>query len=691
MDYTQALTDSEVVSQLITSLVTYQTDVTERNNYIDKRDRYLYGDGLFENLVIPDGFDQTLYNYLRPITQIHATQFMQDGFGVYSHYQASTADSADPNDPQAVQVQDVQKLQNKMAETRAWAKKDFIDAMVRDNGGTRLWTDGAQVGSDYGSTLYQMWWDGDATKVRIQLIESIQNWFPVWSDTNFRERMGDAYVTQVNPIKANQQWQDKIPQGGFPTSYAGEPLTTIQGTTSTLTASAGETVSSAQTRRPMVTVFNYTGYLTRVCEKNGEYYRCDDGDESMLSFKAVGNTVVDKIVKENEMPRFYYIPNSVVPRRPYGESDLPEAALQINETILQAKSDQITRANKVLYPIIQAIGFENGTIPPRNQREMTMVPMQPGQQFLPVQFDTQGVEYDRIIGDLMNDLLKISRVPRVLFDDPEVTLNSNQALLTSMRPILDVVSRKQAIWEPIVTKMFDDALELAALHNETVKEIVTQDEGNYLYVRWPSSLRKDDPTHQAMLINDLHAGAISIRTYLEKRGEQAQEEINRVAASMESPTEAAMQSGMLGTLAHYTIMKAQGIPPEGIIQPHVSIKADMTPQQEANLADSYGWNKGPYGSSIGPQGNDGQHANDNYINAPVMGGNQSTLTNTTLPPNGIPGPSQTPPGPGSQPGPMVTPGQNVPGSSPMSMPGSGAAPVTAGGAVNQHNQRRGRR
>lgn len=683
-NYTKPLDDAYVVSKLITNLINYQTDVVERNQYIDKRDRYLYGDGLFETVLIPDGFDQTLYNYLRPITQIHATQFMQDPFSIYANYRSQTAEGADPNNEQEVQTQEVQKLENTESQVKAWGKKDAWDAIVRDNGGHELWVEGAQTGSDYGSTLYQTWWDDDAKKVRIQLLESIQNWFPIWSDTNFRERIGDAYVTQIAPVIANGQYQSKIPQGGFPVSYAGEPLTTIQGATSTLTASAGETVSSASTRRPMVTVFNFTGKLPGLCERDGEYFDCAPGDETKVSFKAVGNAIVEKISNVEHMPKFYYIPNSIVPRRPYGESDIPEAALQINATIIQAKSDQLTRANKVLYPIIQAIGFEDGTVPPRNQREMTIVPMEPGQEFKPVMFDSQGIEIDRIIADLLTDLLKVTRLPRVLFDDPTVSLNSNQALLTSLRPMTDVVTRKQRLWEPILTQMANDCLKMAALHDDTIAQLL-EDDTSYLYIAWPSILRKDDPAHQALLINDLHAGAISIRTYMERRGIQdVSEEINRVAAGMDNPTEAAMQSGMLGTIAHFTIQKANGIPPWGYIVPKVSLRGDLSPEQEYNMADNYQWNSGPAGGAMGPQGNDGTRANDNFINAPVMAGSQSTLVNTQAQP--IPGQPQ-----GGQPAAQMTPGQNQPGSQPMSMPGSGAPAVTPQGAMAQGMQRRGRR
>ena len=682
MDKTK-LSDSEVVSKLIANLTQFQTDVVERNQYIDKRDRYLYGDGLMEEVSIPDGYDMTMYNYLRPITQIHATQLMQEEFGIYSYYDVDDQFVQDGKaDDQQADEQKIaaQRLSNKAAEVKAWAKKDAIDAMIRDNGGHKIFVDGAQVGADYGSTLYQMWYEPKGKKIRIQLIESIQNWFPVWSDDNFRERVGDAYITQINPILAYQMYQDKVPEGGsFATSYSGEPLTTIQGTTTTLSASAGQTVSGSSTRRPMVTRIDYTGYLPNVCYEGGSFYSCKNGDETMISFKAVGNVIVQQITEQKLMPKFYYIPNSTVPRRPYGESDIPESALQLNGTIMQTKSNQLTRASKIIFPIIQAIGFENGSIPPRNNKEITIVPMQQGQEFRPVVFDTQSVEYERILKDLMGDLLQVTRVPRVLFDDPTVTLNSNQALLTSLRPMTDVVTKKQKNWEPVLTGMFDDALKLAAEYDPAMKQLM-QDDTTYLYMRWPSALRKDDPAHQVMLLNDFHAGLISPQTYMESRGvRDVNEELNRIRAAMDDPYTAAMMGAQLGTLAHYRILEKEGIPSYGVNLPHITLRGDIAPQEVANMGHNYGWDQGPYGAGIGPVGHEGEKANEAWLNGAVQG----------LPAGGI-NPAAPQSGGAAQ-GPMATPGQNQPGAQPMSQPGSGATAVSPGGAIAQTNQRRGRR
>jgi hypothetical protein len=94
------------------------------------------------------------------------------------------------------------------------------------------------------------------------------------------------------------------------------------------------------------------------------------------------------------------------------------------------------------------------------------------------------------------------------------------------------------------------------------------------------------------------------------------------------------------------------------------------------MASQMGWDQGPYGPGIGPQGNAGLAANDNFLNAGMVNGNAFD--------GGMPNIKQP------NPAPQATPDQNQPGSQPMSQPGSGASTTTPEGAVNQINQNQGR-
>jgi hypothetical protein len=711
------LSDEEIISKLQGNLVNYRTDIAERNTYIDTRDRYLYGDGLWEELNIPDGFDQTFYNYLRRITEIHANELMGEPFGIYSWFGTDNL-SAMPGQKPDPQKDQMTQIENQLRETKARGRKDAIEGIIRDNGGYRLFNDGAQVGSDYGSTLYQMWFDKEEGRIRLELIESIQNWFPVWADNSFRTRIGDAYISQIAVETANTKYGKYLPtdQAGFPTSYAGDPLINLQGSSSTMTNQQGQTTSSASTRRPMVTVYNYTGILPNVAyDKQGNFIEVAPGKEQKLSFKVVGNVVVEKITKEDYMPSFYYIPNRPVPRRPYGESDVPQAALEINATILQLKSDQHTLANKELFPMLKGHNYENASLPKRKQREAGFIPMAADQDVSVLAMPTNNLsEYARIIQDRMHDLLAITAVPATLFYDPETNHPSSTALMTSMRPMLSVVQRKQKVWEPILRQMFEDALKLAAKFDKSVKELVTDDEDWYLYVRWPSALRKEDPAHQAMLINDLRAGVKSVQTYMEERGYiNPDQEIYRIGQDLKDKVRAGILGGKLGELAQFAIFEALGIPLWGFNQPHISLKGDLTPQQEGNMGAMQGWNTPdqPFGASIGPQGLAGERANENEINQGFVTGGTQPYAKYGMPTGSTPGQPINPTQPGQpvQPGnpgaqapatsggapspqaaPIVMPQQNQPDAMPMSMPGSGATTTSQQGAVRHGNQVRGK-
>jgi hypothetical protein len=705
------LEDIDVITALKNNLINYRTDIAERNTYIDKRDRYLYGDGLFENIEIPDGFDKTMYNWLRRTVEINRDQFVGQPFGIYSHFHTDDISAFKPTEKD--QIEQVE-LSNKMNETRAMGRQSVLRAIIRKNGGNALWKQGKQVGGAYGSTLYQMWWDKDEKEIKIQLLESIQNWYPVWADNNFRERLGDSYVLQIAEEQANHKYGKFLKPGDqWPVSFAGDPLINIQGGTSTLTNQAGETVSSSTTRRPMVTQMNYTGILPGIkySGKKGDFVTCDYGQETKLSFKVVGNIIVEKTTDPNYMPTLYYIPNHVVPRRPYGESDLVESAMQINQTYIQRMCDLITLANKVTFPMIQAKGFELSGIPRRKQREMTVIPMSHDQALEPVNMPQPlGMERE-ILEELKAQYMLVTGMPRLVFDEGSVQANSAQALNATMSAMQGIVADCQDNWEPVVCEMLEDALELAGRHDKNVKDLLDDDD-SYLYLGWPSSLHKDNPAHQSMLINDLRAGTLSIQSYLEARGvRNVDQEINRLRSNLKDSVLAAIIGGRLGELAQFTIYESLGVPLWGFNTPKISLKGDLTPQQEGNMGANYGWNSpdSPYGASIGPQGTEGTKANQDTINQGFLQGDKyqglhgyptgvtpGQAINPSNPQGQGPGgPAMgqgigTNPGGGTPQAPIATPGQNTPGSQPMSMPGSGATAVTPQGAVNQANQHKGR-
>ena len=261
--------------------------------------------------------------------------------------------------------------------------------------------------------------------------------------------------------------------------------------------------------------------------------------------------------------------------------------------------------------------------------------------------------------------------------------------------------------------MFNDALELSAQHIPMVKELLgTDDDAWYLRVEWPSVLRREDATYQTTWLNLHNAGVISLDTYMEKIGiENVSEELDRIRDNMTDPITAAVMGKQLGEIAHQTLNRSLGIPPWGYVIPKIAVKATMTPQQEGNLAENFGWGQGSFGNSIGPQDNQGEQANEDTVNAGRITGkpySAGSAVDTQV--NGQPG-IMTPPTAPGQPGqpvsagggqgalaapggnqapaPMMTTDNNQ-GAAPTSQPGSGATSTSAKGAVKHQNQIHGR-
>jgi hypothetical protein len=283
-----------------------------------------------------------------------------------------------------------------------------------------------------------------------------------------------------------------------------------------------------------------------------------------------------------------------------------------------------------------------------------------------------GAETKAFVEELKENFVRVAKIGRVLFDDPTINPSSNQALMTTLKGVVDVVEEKQSNWEPILKEMFKDALDLAAQMVPALKPVVEED-GWDLKIEWPSILRKEDATYQQMWLNRFNSNTTSLETYMEAMGvDDPIEEVDRIRDEMKDPVTAAVLSRQLGALA------GQVISPQGPPSPDVkvSLRGDLTPFQEANIASQQGFNEGPYPPTAGPQGQGGLAAQENQDNQGFVEGNPFA--------GGTPI-QQSPDG---QPLPQLTPDQNT--GQTASMPGSGAPAVSPQGALNQVNQREGK-
>jgi hypothetical protein len=330
--------------------------------------------------------------------------------------------------------------------------------------------------------------------------------------------------------------------------------------------------------------------------------------------------------------------------------------------------------------VYKAKGFTASNIPKRKRKGATFIPMDYTQDIEPITNPAGAItqQSQQLIGELKDAFVRVTGIGRVMFDDPTINPTSNQALMTTLKGVIDIVEDKQSRWEPILVEMFTDALELAAKFDPSIKEVVQDDNGWYLYVKWPSVLRREDATYQTMYMNRFNNNTISLGSYLEAMGtEDVTEEIDRIKDEMKDATVAAILSRQLGLLAQSIISPPSQPSPDV----KINLRGDLTPYQEANLASKQGFNDGPFPPTAGPQGTGGLAAQENtdnegFVTGPPFAGGEAIQRG----PDGQPIQDQ--------PNPTLTPDQNT--GQTASIPGSGAPAVSPEGAIAMQQQNEGR-
>jgi Zn-finger nucleic acid-binding protein len=659
---------------MYTQLIHVQTEVSIRNQHISERDQYIYSDKLERSIDIPVGHDFTPVNWLKRAVEIHKIMFMGRPFSMIANYDTQdTTMAADDDDKQR------REMENKKEKAYAEQRSKLIDSIVRDNGGHALFMDGAENCSAIGSWIVKTWYDNDEKKFHISPIEAVENCFVIWNRDNFRQHDFFAYAFQVSREEAASNYglsedQLKTSPLGSPflfsaASYPGQQFGSNNSTYGATSVTSGQT-----TGQPMVTIIEGTGKLEGWKSVNGKLRPCPIGQENEINVVFVGGKLVRILDDEKKLPKYYIFPNNRTRRRAWGVSDITDGAINLNVTYIETLSDWRTVANKVNFPKLKGFNFGQGaTLPKFKNRQIQLLPLGDGMDIAPLPLGDGGsIDWSRQLDEIKNQFVRETGLSRVLFDDPTVALNSNQALLTSMKPTSDIAEAKKQLWSPILAQLFTDAIYTVAAHEDAYKDLA---DGNWwLKVQWPSVMSKEDPTFQAMLLNRLNAGTMSIESYLQMQGE-TKEEIDRIRDEMADPITAGIHGKQLAELAHFEIYRSLGIPPWGFTVPKLNFRADLAPEEVGNIAHNYGWDQGPYGDAIGPQGNSGLRAADDWLNHGMIAGAQDN--------SGTPSFKKAP---NAQ---ITTPGQNQPGQQPMSQPGTGATTTSPQGAQNQQVQNNG--
>ncbi len=665
----------DLYGDIVGNLRDLEYDTAARNSYMNKRYRAVYQDGIYSDIDIPAGEWFAEYNLVARVVNIMTTQLFGRGFNMVSTYSKEDLSVYQDGDPNKQAMQ----LKNKKLKADADLRMKVARGIVKDNGGMARFEDGGRVGSGMGLTVYKMFPDPKTKKINISLLEKPQNVRFGWKSDNFREWDFAAYVYQISVDSANREYGHLLKDGEtFQASKLGQPfadaslvdIQTVYGQTA-----QGQPVP---TDRPMVTVVDISGNIPCWAPDGKGVKKVTRGDEKPFAVMCVGGKVGDLVTDEKKLPKYYKIDNRWVPGQSWGNSDISDSLIDINKEIVRLMRDMGVWADKNLWKILLGKGLtEEALVKLKGKKRTTKILAVAPEQTIE-EVGTSGApmqEFASLVNQKIDLFVRLAEVGRVLFDDPTVNANSNQALMTTLKGVVDVVESKQKRWNPELINMFTDALYMAADFIPELQEALTDDPDWEFLVEWPSILRREDPAFQTMWLNFMNRGLISAETFMQKALPvyDTEEELDRIRDEMQDPVLAAMMGNLLPEMAHQTLNKALGIPPWGYVLPKVNLKGEMAPQEVGNMAHNFGWDQGPYGPQIGPTGYEGAQANANFDNT-------GFIKDTKDGPQPIYHAPQ-------QANPQLTPDQNT--GQTTSQPGSGAPAVSPAGAVAQANQQTG--
>lgn len=573
----------ELYRDIVGCMQGLEYDVSRRNSYQNARYRAVYQDGIYKDIDIPAGEWFAEYNLLARVIEIQVSQLFGRGFTVISDYSKEdlSAYQGNPTEQGAMQ------LKNKKLKADADLRQRIAASVIKDNGGMAIFEDGGEVASVMGEVAYKLYVDEKAKKVVISLLEKPQNLRFGWKADNFREWDYVAYVYQISVDSANRLYKRVLKDGetfhatkpNMPfQSLTGSELNTIYGT-----LQQGQTVP---TDRAMVTVVDFTGNLPGWAADGGGVKKVKVGEETPFNLLCVGGKPAQFITDEAKLPKYYKIDNRWVPGQSHGNSDISDSLIDINKEIVRLMRDMGVWADKNLWKTILAKGFtpEAVSILKGKKRTPRVLTASPEQSLEEVGGTMQPLsEFSKLVDQKLDLFVRLAGIGRVLFDDPTVNANSNQALMTTLKGVVDIVERKQKQWTPQLQQMFRDALIMSTQLVPELKEAITDDPNWNVDIEWPSVLRREDATYQTMLLNMVNAKLLSVDTYLQKAlGAPAAEELDRLRDNYSDPITAAILGGQTALLAQQVISPPSNTPPPPDVKYNVQIKADASLDPRAN-------------------------------------------------------------------------------------------------------------
>ena len=533
-----------VVQGIRTALESVDQEVVDRNEYINERDNLIYDEGyILSKLDIKPGFDATNHNYLPRATEIHSNQVMGRFFSPIVRYDKDDVSLFQEGSQEAEAI----KLSNDEKASKAANAKRFIMDILERNVWKEVFgtmTDTASMG---GTGLIKKYYDTEEKLPKFSQIESVQHFRTLWADDNFRKIDGDAYIDMISVDSANRVYGQFLKAGDHFSEQDTDSL---------------RDDLADQTDLPMITRIEFVGLIPGVNENEAFY--------ALI----IGDALIKYEVRKEYFPKFYLFPNKIKLRRPWGLSDISDQAISIQMSYIERMSDYVTLINKILFPIIKAKGFEDTNLPRKEPREVQMFPMSLDQDMEALQISPLTYPYDRVINENKESLFRVLGLGRVLIDDPTVSFESSQALVTGMKSTIDIAEKKQARWQRTIVELLEDCLDDYKHFNKDVRDAVGDEYS--IDIEWPSVLRKEDAGFNSMLFNDVSRGLMSLETYMEKKDvRDPQEEIERIKSNMEDPIIGAVISA---NLRMYNSMEL-GQHPELAQPPQQPTNAPLTTDQ----------------------------------------------------------------------------------------------------------------
>jgi hypothetical protein len=532
----------QLVQKIKDEIRSLQTDVAERNNYVEEMNNILFDSKyIISDISVPKGHDLTKFNFLRRAWEIHSAQAGGRGFSVFARFNKQDLSDLEEGTPEYEEA----LIKNEAEQERASIRRSVAQAIIDDNGGRGFTKKIADIAGAYGFCVVKGWLDENGI-YRLTTLEKPKNYVAGWSSDNFKERDFDACIYQMSYSKAKRVYGEYLDSGDDFIIASGDgntsdPINMLKDE---------DNESLRKTSRKMVTVLDFTGYL------NGIEEIMPQMKDKPFNVLIVGNRIV--AFRKERLPKYYLFINREIPGKAYGESDITFEAVDINKTYIQTMSRYLAILDRGTFPLLKAKGFKPTNLPSLKAGSSSIIPMSNEQDISAVTMQVTTYPYDRVLDELKESLFRVLGLGRVLIDDPTVSYESSQALMIGMKSTIDIAEDKQSRWEGIIVDMLNDALIELSKTNKELKEAIGPSGDPQIYIKWPSILRKEDASYRTMWLNDFTRGAISLPTYMEQIGiDDVQEEMDRIRDVLKDPVLGAVAAGNMREINSVEIQKEQ--------------------------------------------------------------------------------------------------------------------------------------